>query len=163
MEYYLGVSSILTLIHVSRSISWWTHGKEAGLKDIWYSKWSHCYKSKNAKILRLKSQFFEILSLQLKKWWWRIKSSEQKGYQKNKYQHGSSLLLILIRKQSCHSQKRKLWMEEPVPNSQSKRKTQNNFYIKIMHKNNAYIMGMRNKQIHVLLCYNHVESYLMET
>ena len=84
---------------------------------------------KKAKMIRLKSQFSEIFSLQLKKWCWRNKSSKQKGYQNNKYQHGSSLSMIFIRKQSCPSHKRKLWMEEPIPNSQSKRKTQNTFLV----------------------------------
>ena len=140
------VSSILTLIPVSRILSWWTHKKEAGM----VFKMSPLLQIKESKRIRLKSQFSEIFSLQLKKWCWRIKSSDQKGCQNNKYQQRSSLSLSLTIKQIYHLYKRKLWMERPVPSSQSKRKTQKTFsVIKKASLNNYYSMGMRNKWIHL--------------
>ena len=62
-----------------------------------------------AKMLKLKHQFSEIFSLQLKKWCWRNRSLEQKGCQNKKDQHNSSPSMSMIRKQSCHSHKRTLW------------------------------------------------------
>ena len=123
--------------------------------DVWYSKWSHWYKSKKFQRLRLKSQISEIFSLRLKKWCWRNKSSKQKGCQNNKYWRNSSLSVSLIRKQSCHTHKRTLSMEEPVSNSQRKRKTQNTFSV-INKESKEYLQHEDQEQMDtsILLCYN---------
>ena len=79
---------------------------------------------KKVERIKLKSHFFEIFSLQLKKWCWRTKSSNQNDYQNNEYQQGYSPSVSMMRKQFFHSHKWPLWMEEPAPNSQSKRRNQ---------------------------------------
>ena len=93
-----------------------------------------CYKS-NSKRIILKSHNFKTYSLCQRNNAEAINHQIKRGCLKNKYQKGSSSFVSL--KLIYHSHKRTLWMEEPIPNSQSGRSNQGRLKIQMSSKKKA--------------------------